>query len=190
MSHLCIRGLTGVPTMPLHYSCYNIAYLFALLLPLSLRAKAPAMSIFYIIPSFGLYCPAFLLSNPFRTLGFLGPFHSLGILGLFHHSLTLSLPWAFAKSFGLPWPNYYILAFSNSFLWASLTHFLLSFHFLQFSWVYYFILLGFLDSFAFSQATYYFSGPIDHYFCHSGPIVFILLFFFSIFFILLGFFYD
>ena len=76
----CIRGLTGVPTMPLHYSCYNIAYLFALLLPLSLRAKTPAMSIFYIIPSFGLYCPAFLLANPFRTLGFLGPFHSLGVL--------------------------------------------------------------------------------------------------------------
>lgn len=107
----CVYGLTGVPTMPLQYSCYDITYLFASLLPLGLRAEAPTMSIFYIIPSFGLYYPAFLLANPLCTLGFLSPFHSLGVIDPFHHSLPLSLPWAFAKSFALPWSNYYILTF-------------------------------------------------------------------------------
>ena len=66
--------------------------------------------------------------------------------------------------------------------------FLLSFHFLQFSWAYYFILWGFLSLFAFSQAIYYFSGLVDHYSYHSGPIVFILLLSFSTFFISLSFF--
>jgi len=99
-------------------------------------------------------------ANPFRTLGFLSLFcslgvlslfYSLGVLGPFHHSLPFSLPWVFVKSFGLPWPKYHILTFrahwplnqphefTNSFLWAFSTHFLLSFHLLQFSWACYFI---------------------------------------------------
>ena len=45
----------------------------------------------------------------FNASGFLGPFYSLGILGLFHSFLPLTFPWAFAKSFGLPWPNYHLL---------------------------------------------------------------------------------
>ena len=98
----CVHGLVSAPAIPLHFSCYDITYPFALLLLLGLRAEASTMSISYIIPSFGLYC---------HTLGFLGPFHSLGILGPFHPSLPLSLPWVFCKSFGLPWPNYHILTF-------------------------------------------------------------------------------
>ena len=50
-------------------------------------------------------------ASPFCALGILGPFHSLCILGPFHSSLPLSLSWVFAKPFGLPWPNYHILAF-------------------------------------------------------------------------------
>ena len=96
--------------MPLHSSCYNITYLFALLLLLGLRAEAFAMSISYIIPSFGLTTQHSRWANPFRTLGFLGPFHSLGvahfILPYFFHAHGF-----FAKSFGLPRPNYHILTF-------------------------------------------------------------------------------
>ena len=95
--------------MPLHSSCYNITYLFALLLLLGLRAEAFAMSISYIIPSFGLTTQHSRWANPFRTLGFLGPFHSLGvahfILPYFFHAHGF-----FDKSFGLP-PNYHILTF-------------------------------------------------------------------------------
>ena len=136
--------------MPLHSSCYNITYLFALLLLLGLWAEPFAMSISYIIPSFGLTTQHSRWANPFRTLGFLGPFHSLGvahfILPYFFHAHGF-----FAKSFGLPRPNYHILTFraywhlsqphefTNSFLWASPALFLLSFHLLQFLWVYYFI---------------------------------------------------
>ena len=47
--------------------------------------------------------------GPFYSLGIFGPFHFLGILGPFHSFLLLTFPWAFAKSFGLPWPNYHIL---------------------------------------------------------------------------------
>ena len=50
---------------------------------------------------------------------------------LAHYIFTF--PWAFAKSFGLPWPNYHILyfwgllafaptRFTNSFFWAPLAH--------------------------------------------------------------------
>ena len=91
----CVCELASAPAMPLHSSCYNITYPFALLLVLGLWAKAAAMSISYIIPSFGLTAQHSCWANPFRTLGFLGPFHSLGVLGPFHPALLLSLPWVF-----------------------------------------------------------------------------------------------
>ena len=82
----------------------------------------------------------------YTIFGFLGQFYS------FRHSRPTSFlwaslahsnpsfPWAFAKSFGLPQPNYYILCFqgllaflptpfTNSFLWAPLAHFCLLFIF-------------------------------------------------------------
>ena len=138
-------------------------------------------------------------TNPFRTLGFLGLFHSFGIahfiLPYFFHSHG-----CFAKSFGLPRPNYHILTFraywplsqphefTNSFLWASPTHFLLSFHLLQFPWAYYFIPWASSTHLLSPWPLVIFCGPVDHYSCHSSLMVFILLFSFSIFFILLGFF--
>ena len=82
--------------------------------------------------------------NPHTILSFLGQFYSFGHprpslflwTSLAHSILTFS--WAFAMSFGLPWPNYHILyfrvlltfvstPFTNSFLWAPLTHFCLLF---------------------------------------------------------------
>ena len=55
--------------------------------------------------------------------------------------------------------------------------------------------MGLLPSFfglpqpiCFFLATYYFCGPVDHYSCHSGLLVFTLLFSLPIFFILMGFF--
>ena len=98
--------LASVPAMSLHCSCYDITYPFISLLPLGLRVETPAMSISYILSSFGFYCPAFLLGQPIPSLrfpwlisflrlprpisflGHLGPFHSLGSLGPFPSSFT------------------------------------------------------------------------------------------------------
>ena len=106
--HHCI-----VPTM------ISFTFVFLLLL-LGLRVEVPAMLVSYIIHSFRLYCKHSYWASSYNISGFPGPFHSLGILGLFHylgilgpfHSfLLLTFPWAFAKSFGLPWSNYHIFAF-------------------------------------------------------------------------------
>ena len=80
--------------------------------------------------------------NSHVILGFLGLLYSFGhprlasfIWASSAHSKP-SFPLAFARSFGLPWPNYHILYFrgllaflptpsTNSFLWAPLAHFCL-----------------------------------------------------------------
>ena len=161
--------------------------LFTLLL-LGLQAEMPTMLVSDVIPSHHS-CQVnsyniLSFPGPFYSLGILGPFHSLGILDPFHSFLLLTFPWALAKSFGLPWPNptYKFLSFGSS------GPFLFSFYFSRFSWAYYFILWSFLGPFAFPGATLLFCKPVEHYSCHSSPMVFILLFSFSTFFILLGFF--
>jgi len=111
---------------------------------------------------------------------------------LFHSYRLLLNPFGFpspiTKSLPLGLFTFEPTSFTNSFLWASPSNF----YFLSISYNSHGLTTsffwGFLGPFAFSQATYYFGGPVDHYSCHSGPIVFILLFSFSIFFILLGFF--
>ena len=93
------------------------------------------MSISYLIPSFGLYCPAFLLGQSISYLGLPRPisfffcaslarfilsylFHShellLNSLG-FSSPITTSLPLGLLAFKPTP--------FTNSFLWASPTHF-------------------------------------------------------------------
>ena len=82
--------------------------------------------------------------NSHAILGFLGPFYSFGHsrpTSFLWASLAHSIPtfsWDFAKSLGLPRPNYHILyfrgllaftptPFTNSFLWSPLAHFCLHF---------------------------------------------------------------
>ena len=117
-------------------------------------------------------------------------------LGLFSSSLPLSLPWVLAKSFGLPRPNYHILTsyYLSGYPTNSLIHFL-DFFSLFMSFLHLTIPIGLVPSFFglpqpiyFFLATYYFCGSVDHYSCHSGLLVFSLLFPLLIFFILLGFF--
>ena len=96
---------------------------------------AYTMSISYIIPSFGLYCPAFLLGQSISYLGLPRPISfffwaSLArfILSYLFHSHELLL-----NSLGFPSPITTSLPlgllafeptpFTNPFLWASLAHF-------------------------------------------------------------------
>ena len=150
-------------------------------------------------------CPAFLLGQySYHLKHSLAHFISLGILDLLH-------------SFGQPWPipflhfHWFLLnflssfdsittslplgllafkpiPFINSFLWAPPAHFCFLFISHDSHGAYYFILWGFLGLFAFSGATLLFFRPVDHYSCHSDLMVFTLLFSFSTFFILMGFF--
>ena len=128
--------------------------------------------------------------NPYNILDFSGPFYSFGHLWPISSFLLLTFPWAFTKSFGLPRPNYHILylwihwpfesiSFTNSFLWAYLTRFVLSFYFSWFPLACYFILWDFLDSFACFGATLLFCEFMDHYSCHSSLMAFTLLLFLS-----------
>ena len=139
--------------------------------------------------------------GPFYSLGIFGPFHFLGILGPFHSFLLLTFPWAFAKSFGLPWPNYHIL-YPWVYWPSNQSHLLISF-FGLFQPLFYFLSISYdshgltTSSFRASLArllslgaTLLFCRPVDHYSCHSSPMVFTLLVSFSTFFILLGFFYH
>ena len=100
----CVCGLAGALAMPLRFSCCNITYHFTLLLPLGLRVEALASPFLTFLSSFGPYWPAILLGQPIPCLRLHRPISFLGILCPFHSSLPLSLPWVFAKSFGLPGP--------------------------------------------------------------------------------------
>ena len=117
------------------------------------------------------------------------------LLGFFCH-------WAhefFAKSFGLSLLNHHIFTFraywplcqhhefTNSFLELPRPFFTFSLS-LRILMGLLLHSLGFLDLFFFFFGHLLFCGPVDHYSCYSGLMVFILLFSFSIFFILLGFF--
>ena len=115
----------------------------------------------------------------FISLGILDPLHSFGHLWSipFLHSHGL-----FSKSFGLPRPNYHIFyfwdllafaptPFTNSFLWAPLTHPCLLFvsydsHELTTSF------LGApLGPFTFFGAFLLFGGSAFHCFCHLSLMV-------------------
>ena len=122
-----------------------------------------------------------------------------GILGPFHSFLPLTFLWAFAKFFGLPQPNYYILYFWI--YWPlNQSHLLIPFFgliqpvffFLSISYDSYGLTISFIGAplgpFAFFWVFLLFCRPLNHYFCYSDPMVFTLLLSFSISFILLGFF--
>ena len=133
------------------------------------------------------------------------PWASLAHLILWESSSYFILPYLFhsmgflSKPFGLLQHNYHIFTFraywplcqphelTNSFLGLSQPIFTFSpsltilMGLLLYS-------LGFLDPFSFFLATSIFCGPVNHYSSHSGLMVYILLFSFSIFFILMGFF--
>ena len=111
-----IHRLIGVPFMSLYYCYCDITYLFVLLLPLGLRAEAPAKSIFLPYSFFWPLLPSIPV----------GPIHFVPLASLAHLYLwaslvcfILSFPWAFTKFFGLPRPNYYILTFGLIGLWAN-----------------------------------------------------------------------
>ena len=92
----------------------------------------------------------------------------------------------FAKSFGLPRPNYHIFyswvllvlaptPFTNSFLWAPLAHLCLfstSYDFLGLTTSFSGAPSG---SFAFFKAFLLFHGPMYHYSYHSGLMIFLAL---------------
>ena len=123
--------------------------------------------------------PSVPLVNSHTILDFLSPFHFLWA------SLTYSIlifPWAFAMSSGLPWPNYHILyfqgllafvptPFTNSFLWAPLTHFCL----LSISYNSHWLTTSFSRlpwARLLSLGPFYYFMPVNHYSCHSDLMVF------------------
>ena len=63
------------------------------------------------LPLLGFIRPHSQCASPFHSLGFLGPFHSSSFLNPFSSFLPLLLLQVFAKSFGLPRPNYHIFTF-------------------------------------------------------------------------------
>ena len=197
LSFVC--GLAGAPSTPLHYSYYDIihpclscCYFWAC----GLKHLPCQFLILFLLLVFTAQHSCW--ASPFNISGFLGPFHSLGILGLFHSFLLLSFLWAFAKSFELPWPNYHILC-----LWvycpANQSHLPIPFFGLLWLVFAFFLFLtipiglllhslGLPQFVCFLWGHLLFCGPMNHYSCHSTPMVFILLVSFSTFFILLGFF--
>ena len=126
---------------------------------------------FYYIAC-GLLCPIF-------PLGLLGPF---AFLGPFSNS---TFPWAFTNSFGLPWPNYLILHPWG--LWAChqpLTFFAcitLGLLWPILTFLYHILPIGLLllslraplGPFASSRPICLFYGPMFHYSCHLGLMVFL-----------------
>ena len=193
--------LVGVPTTPLHCSCYDIIhpclscnYFWAC----GLKHLPCQFLILFLLLVFPAQHSCWVSS--FNTLGFLSLFHSLSILGPFHSFLPLSFPWAFAKSFRLLWPNYHILC-----LWVywplNQSHLPIPF-FGLFQPIFAFFLfltipMGFLlhslglpRPVCFLWGYLLFCGPMNHYSCHSDSMVFTLLLSFFAFFILLGFFYH
>ena len=135
------------------------------------------------IPSFGLPRPISFIGLPWpislffhfhgfllNSLGFLGPITTslpFGLIGLYANPMDILIPF---------------LGF--------LGHLLLFFYLLLFPLVYYLHSLGFLNPFASSCPLIIFCGPVDHYSCHSGLLVFALLLSLLIFFIFFGFFFH
>ena len=114
-----VRGLAGAFATPLHYSyndfihpCLSCCYFWVCRLK---RLPCQFLVLFLLlvfIAQHSYYASPFYTTDflgVFYSLGILDPFHSLGIFGPFHSFLPFSFPQAFAKSFGLPWPNYHIL---------------------------------------------------------------------------------
>ena len=135
-------------------------------------------------------------ASSFNISSFPGSFHSLSILGLFHSFLHFTFPWAFAKSFSLPQPNYHIIC-----LWVyqrlNQSHLLIPFFrllrlvvaFFSFFTIQMGLLLhslGLLQLVCFLWSHLLFCGPMDHYSCHFGLMIFILLLSLSYFFHVVG----
>ena len=197
----CARGLAGAPIMIsliLLFCCYFWAY----------RLKLPQVNFLYSFFFWALLhnILAWLVhSIPWASLACFIPWASLAhfipwaSLALF---LPLSLPWVFAKYFGLPPARlprpYLLLLFGIIGLFTCPTNLLI--HFLGFpdpftSFLPLTITMGLLHSFLGLSSAHLlfpgyllFCGPLDYCSYHSILLVFALLFSFLIFFILLGFF--
>lgn len=135
----------------------------------------------------GLFSYHLRLPRPILFLwASLARFIPWGILGPSHSFLLLTFPWAFAKSFRLSWPNYHILYF-----WVywplNQPHLLIPFFgappahlcLLSTSYDSHKLTTSFfeapLGSFAFFGVLLLFCGPMNHYSCHLGLIVFLTL---------------
>ena len=125
---------------------------------------------------YGLLCPFFpwaSLAHLF-TLDFLNPF------------TNFVFPWAFTNFIRLPRPNYFILILGVhgpainpllsllALLWVYRAHSYF-FHITHCPWVCYSLFLSFqalLSPLAFSRPIYLFHGPVIHYSCRLGLMVF------------------
>ena len=125
---------------------------------------------------YGLLCPFFpwaSLAHLF-TLDFLNPF------------TNFVFPWAFTNFIRLPRPNYFILILGVhgpainpllsllALLWVYRAHSYF-FHITHCPWVCYSLILSFqalLSPLAFSRPIYLFHGPVIHYSCRLGLMVF------------------
>ena len=195
--HSFVCGLAGAPTTLLHCSYYDIIYLC---LPCyyfwvyRLKHLSCQFLILFLLLVFTAQhsCQA----SSFNISGFPSPFHSLSILGSFYSFLHFTFPWVFAKSFRLPWPNYHIL-----YLWfyqhLNQSHLLIPFFrllrpivaFFSFFTIQMGLLLhslGLPQPVCFLWSHLLFCGPMDHYSCHSGLMIFILLLSLSYFFLIVG----
>ena len=101
--------------MPLHCSCYIIVsflfpcYLWAYGLGFTSQNSCCVSPLSTSLPLLSFIGPHSYRASPFHSSGFLSPIHSSNFLSTITSSLPLLLPWVFAKSFGLLWPNYHIL---------------------------------------------------------------------------------
>ena len=124
---------------------------FYLLLPLGLQVEAPAISISYIIPSFGLYYPTFLLGQPISCLGLPRPISFFGHprpISFFLNSFT-PMGFFLLNPLGFPGIVTTSLPFGLIGLCAN-PIFTISF-------------LGLPRSICFLSGHLLFCGPVDHY---------------------------
>ena len=107
------------PAMTLHCSCYIVTSILILCYPWAFGLMLLPVPFSTSLPLLSFIGQHSCCASPFPMflplLGFIGqhsycvnPFYYLGFLGSFASSLPLLLPLAFAKSFGLPQPNYYM----------------------------------------------------------------------------------
>ena len=143
----------------------------------------PPLDLPCIIPSLSSRHLVFLLGQFLYHLGLRRPILFLWASLAY---LILTFPWAFAKSFELPQPNYHILyfwdllafapiSFTNFSLWAPLAHLcLLSTSYDSHGLTTSFFGLPWAHLFS-SGLFLLFFGPLYHYSCHTGLMVFLTL---------------
>ena len=111
--------LAGDLALMLHCSYYIITSILILCYPWAFGSMLLPIPFSTSLPLLGFIGQHSCCASPFPMflplLGFtsqhsycVSPFYYLGFLGSFASSLPLLLPLAFAKSFGLPRPNYYM----------------------------------------------------------------------------------